>query len=304
MKMNYPEIRLLQNKDIDRQKWDQCISNSPNSRVYAYCWYLDIVCYNWPAIIVGDYEYIMPLPFFRKFGISYLSQPVYAQQLGVFPKPPETILTAMLNFLIGRYNYIRISLNSNNISQHKGFEITERRNYILPLDCTSLEITGRYHKNTNRNIQKSKKSALIIRPIFADEYMKLKHAFPGVEGKNDFLQTLNLIMTTAQERQQGIISGAYSPENELLAATFYLFDDKRAYYLNAVSSDSGKDLRAAYAITDQFIQDHAGRKLVLDFEGSQDPGVARFYEGFGAICENYLHLYRNTLVWPLSVLKK
>ena len=42
-----------------------------------------------------------------------------------------------------------------------------------------------------------------------------------------------------------------------------------------------------FRIVDTFIQDHAGSGLILDFEGSNIPSVARFFSGFGAQAEIY-----------------
>jgi hypothetical protein len=77
------------NKTIDRKKWDDCIANSHNSLLYAYAWYLDIVAENWDAIVLGDYDAVMPLPYNRKlFGLKQVYQPFFAQQLGVFSVIP------------------------------------------------------------------------------------------------------------------------------------------------------------------------------------------------------------------------
>jgi hypothetical protein len=302
--MSNPEISLLKNTDLDREKWDQCIQSSGNSNVYARCWFLDIVCPEWKGLIWGDYKYVMPLPFNQKFGISYLSQPVYAQQFGIFPKPENAIQDTMLHWITDHYKYIRLSLNAANHSDHSGFLTEERKNFTLSLNVRYPEIAAQYPQNTRRNIRKAKQAVFLLKEIGADEYLSLKRSFPGVEVNQKFQDTLNQIITTAMWLRKGVIYGAYSSENELCAAAFFLFDSNRVYYLNAVSSDTGKEKSAMYAIVDQFIQDYAEQKIILDFEGSLNPGIARFYEGFGAECEIYQHIYRNTLPWPLRILKK
>ena len=58
-------IKYIKHKDVDKTKWDQCIARSSNGFIFAYAWYLEIVCENWDALIEGDYETVFPLPWKR-----------------------------------------------------------------------------------------------------------------------------------------------------------------------------------------------------------------------------------------------
>jgi hypothetical protein len=44
-----------------------------------------------------------------------------------------------------------------------------------------------------------------------------------------------------------------------------------------------------------FIKEHAGQPLILDFEGSADLNVARFYKGFGASETGFSEILINRL---------
>jgi hypothetical protein len=50
-------------------------------------WHLDRTAVVWDALVWGDYEFVMPLPVRKKWGIQYVYQPLFCQQLGIFPKP-------------------------------------------------------------------------------------------------------------------------------------------------------------------------------------------------------------------------
>jgi hypothetical protein len=52
-----------------------------------------------------------------------------------------------------------------------------------------------------------------------------------------------------------------------------------------------------FLLIDSFIREHAGQALTLDFEGSNDPNVARFYKSFGAAECNYYKITINRLPW-------
>ena len=77
-------IKLYANNEINKRKWDSCVADSQNGLIYAYAWYLDIVSPNWSALIKEDYKAIFPLPIKKKLGISYISQPLFTQKLGLF----------------------------------------------------------------------------------------------------------------------------------------------------------------------------------------------------------------------------
>jgi hypothetical protein len=57
----------------------------------------------------------------------------------------------------------------------------------------------------------------------------------------------------------------------------------------------GKAIGASHALIDAFIKDHAGKKMLLDFEGSDIPNLAFFYSSFGAVEEEYAALKMNRL---------
>ena len=83
---SYFPIRDVLHKEIDFIKWDNCISNAPNGLIYGYSYYLDHMASQWDALVLNDYEAVMPLTWNRKYGIHYLYQPFLTAQLGVFGK--------------------------------------------------------------------------------------------------------------------------------------------------------------------------------------------------------------------------
>ena len=78
------KVRFLHRDEIDKQKWDEVITRSPAETLYPYSWYLDAAAENWSALVMDDYRFIMPLIWKRKYGIRYIYQPYYTQQLGIF----------------------------------------------------------------------------------------------------------------------------------------------------------------------------------------------------------------------------
>lgn len=298
------KIRLLKNNEIDLQQWDKVVTTAINSRVYAESWYLDVVAPNWMGLVYGDYEYVVPIFESKKFGISYLFQPPYSQQHGVFPPSVPKVTEEILVYLKQSYKYFDLSLNALNFVDKKMVATNQRVNYVLPLKYDYQHLKTKYNSHTRRNLKKGIKKCTVNNFVNIQDYLNLKQKYapPGFNENN--LKVLKLIMLKAVQNNRGKIYGAYSDKNELVAAAFFLYDNKRVTYLNSVSSDIGKDLRAMYTVIDRFIQNHQSGAFVLDFEGSMIDGIARFFSGFGASPENYLQLHHNKLPWPLRVLKK
>ena len=107
-------IHYLQHNQINLTKWDATIAECGN--IYAYSWYLDVVHPGWNALVEDDYQSVMPITGGKKFGVNYLFQPYFVQQLGVFSKQPLTSekLSDFLNAIPKKYRFAEIRLNESN----------------------------------------------------------------------------------------------------------------------------------------------------------------------------------------------
>jgi hypothetical protein len=300
------QIKYIKHADIDSEKWQQCIENAPNSRLYANEWHLDRTAEIWDALIWGDYEYVMPLPVRTKMSISYVYQPLYSQQLGIFPAPGNQIATTFYQTLYKAFRYTDIQINSENpiIKSDNSISFSPRKNYLLPLNHDYNSISSNYSKNTKRNIAKANQNNLnLIAGIRLEDFLEFKKENLSTKlSKADFGKLKNIV-AFGQYKGIGEVYGVYSPDNKLCAAVYFCRWKDRVIYLNAASSNSGKELGAMYFLLDNFIRTNAGRELKIDFEGSMIPGVERFYKGFGAMAETYFQLQINRLPLLLKGLK-
>jgi len=304
--MNKTDILFVRNKDIDYSRWDQCIASSAIPLVYAQSWYLDIVSPNWDALIYGDYEYVMPLTQKKKFGLSFLQQPVYAQQHGIFPQTDIAVQNEFLSTVRDRFRYVAVNLHAGHCGPFaEGFAVHPRKNYILPLTLPYHELKTNYNKHTRRQLKKAEDNKVfVVKGVQSKEYLDLKISARKVKLSDFTMQTLKRLIEHGHRRGNGVIYAAYNQDNMLCAAAFFLFSFHRVTYLNAVSTDEGKKLNAMHKIVDQFIEENSGSLLTLDFEGSVIPGIARFYEGFGSVIEQYYYIKSNRLPVPLRWFKK
>ena len=118
-------IQYIENKNINFKKWDACIASSFNRLIYGFSWYLDVVCDDWDALVLNDYEGVFPLPKRKKWGIDYIYQPFFCQQLGVFSKKKIEI-DLFLNYIPKKFKYLEL-----NVGLSKKFAFHENENYEL-----------------------------------------------------------------------------------------------------------------------------------------------------------------------------
>jgi len=277
------QIQHLQHKHIDFRKWDDTILSSANHLGYAYSWYLDIVSPGWEALVTDDYEFIMPLPVKRKYKIPYLVQPVLTQQLGIFSK--NEISDEVIQLFIKNIPYYSYELNMN--ERNFNAEVTKLPNYVLKLNDPYENIQHKYSKNTVRNIEKAQKNNVrIVDKIEIEEFISL---FSQVNPNAIAVikSTYRAILTTGTKNKMITISGAYNTKDELIAGICHFFTGKRIVCLLPVSNAEAKKTSAMFLLIDSLIRTFAETDRIVDFEGSQIEGIARFYRGFGATDQPY-----------------
>lgn len=301
------QIRYLTNRKIDKAKWDNCISQADNGLIYAYSFYLDNMAKQWDALVLNDYEAVMPLTWNSKYGIHYLYQPFLAAQLGVFGNhSTEEQLRNFIQEIPTSFRLIEISLNSKNIFGAPSGFLTPRSNYVLDLNKPYPSLFNNYRENIRRNIKKAEQLGCTIQKDFeAEEVIMLAVQQMKVQN-NESTDNINRFRKLYHLLRQKKMTATYGIKlnNELLASCVFFFSHNRAYYILVGNHPNGKATGASHFLIDAFIRDNAGKKMLLDFEGSDIVSLAFFYSSFGAALEVYPALKINRLPFYLKWLKK
>ncbi len=303
-------IRYLTYSEVDKAKWDDCIRLSFNGNIYAYSWYLDIFAEGWAALIENDYTAVMPLTARKKWGFNYLFQPFFIQQLGVFStdKLSPDKVNQFIQHIPNKYRYIEINLNTFNTCNLADFEITNFLTHELDLISTHEAIFRNYSENTKRNVRKAVDAGLRVDYNVSPE--KIIELFRNNRGRgissyseNDYVNLLRLIKMCMQFKV-GLSIGVLDEKNELCAGAFFVEQNNKVIFLFSGSNEKAKSTGAMAFLIDDFIKNNAQRNLTLDFEGSNDKNLARFYKSFGSKECVYLHVRKNNLPKLIRWLKK
>lgn len=279
-------IQYLTHNQINLNKWDSTIAECGN--IYAYSWYLDIVHPGWEALVEDDYQSVMPLTGGKKFGVNYLYQPYFVQQLGVFSKQSMTKekMAAFLEAIPKKFRFAEIRLNESNTFDNQVQGIEYHRNVLLDLNQDYEAIRANYHTNTKRNLAKAENNNLQLLynvipyhvvALFRDNRGALLDKWGDAE--YDILTGLG---KTAQNRKAAFVLGVNEiGDGEILCAALFMKANNRITFLFSGLNEKGKEKQAMTYLLDQVIQKYANQPITFDFEGSDDENLARYYLGFG-----------------------
>jgi hypothetical protein len=292
-------IRYIKRKEIDAQKWDACIEKSLNALVYGYSWYLDCVAENWDALVEDDYSSVFPLPWKQKYGIKYIYQPFFCQQLGVFSRRAinQDLLNQFIKAVPLKFCLIDLNINGANIFETK--PLKAKKNYLLKLNESYDALFENYEQNNKKNIVKARKNGLSLTKKITNEDL-ITH-FKGAYGKfyrqireSDYDRLMRLI-AVGQSLKKVRLTGVIDKDGNLCASALFIHANKRYHYLFGAPTEKGRESRAIYFLLDEFIKEKSNSDQILDFEGSEIPNVEYFYKNFGAAPEYYFNLRVNRL---------
>lgn len=262
------DIRYLRHSEINRLKWDKCINQSFNGIVYAYSWYLDIVSYNWDALVFDDYKAVMPLTSTYSYGFSKIIQPNYTPQLGVFTinRLDVDIVNSFLSAIPKKFKIVNVNLNSFNKVSHKKFTIKNGIIYELDLIVPYEKLYKKFTKEAKQNINNAESNKVnITRHVNLRDLLQLKKDNSAKSLSFEQLNKLRRIIPFCIKNNVGETYGAYNDKNELIAGAFFIKSHQKVTSLLLACSKEGKDLCADYAIFNYFIRENAEKNFTFNF---------------------------------------
>ena len=214
-------IKYIHREHLDEEKYNQCIDTSIQSKIYAFSWYLDIVCEQWGVLVLHDYDAVMPVPWRKKYGIKYVYPPFWVLQLGVYTK--EAIdENKFLTHLFYKFKFVELRMNThNNFELYPEF-LQLKQCQKLVLNTTYSSILSKYRKDRKKDLQKATTANLTEK--WNDCPSNLVQLFKNNIGKrtpnikeSDYAN-LEKLIAICLEKKVGEILTVYDKENKLVAS--------------------------------------------------------------------------------------
>ncbi|MCG8388444.1 MAG: hypothetical protein MJA30_23035 [Cytophagales bacterium] len=289
-------LRYCTHKEIELEKWNDCLDSSPNSNVYATPWYLDIIHPGWSALVCekeGSYQWIMPLLFRKKGPFFIHPKPILAQRLGIFTADGAGVnLNEIYPWVRNKFSVFHYPLDHTEEVVQQNFTALHASNFVLPLASSYQQIHAGYRRDRKARLHQALQRNLRIKESQQEkELVQLfqKYVAPHITGGVTPLtySRMTQLIQYSISNKTGFILHVEDQDHHLLSAAFFIKHKHKLIYVFSATNPAGKAAQANTFLLDHAIREHAGKELVLDFKGSDEPGIADFYRGFGGIQEPF-----------------
>lgn len=300
-------IRLVKRENLDVEKYNTCIANSLQSRIYAYSWYLDIVAENWDVLILNDFEAVMPLPWKSKLGFKYVYTPFWLLELGVFSENKLDDITSFTNALKEHFKYVNLRLNTSNYKESSINNFSNKQMQKLLLNDDFSTIQNNYRKDRRKDLQKAQKYSL--KENWVTNYEPLIRLFKSNVGKrtpyikdSDY-KTLEKLIQYCLNHNKGEIQNVYDIDNNLVASAFFIKNIETATILVSSTDFKNRNNGANTFLIDRAIYKYCSDFKYFHFGGSSIKSIAKYFKSFGAETYCYNQLEINNLPWFVKLFK-
>ncbi|MDR1758103.1 MAG: GNAT family N-acetyltransferase [Bacteroidales bacterium] len=294
------DIYFVRHEDIDKEAWDRRIHESTCPTLFAEHDMLSHVSPRWNAIVMGNYDAVMPLCAREKWGINYIYPPFFWVPLGIFaafPVSPD-LLTRFLQKIPAKYKIVDLTFHEEN-PVPGSFPATIHTScyYRLNLNLPYIEMMQHFSKNTRRDIKEAQKTGLQIDTnIPVQEVIAFFRASKGnqrvVRYREPDYQQLERLSEVMLKRDVLDVIGVCDEKGRRLAGAFFVRDRNRFLFWFSGREPKFLKQKTMFFLIDYYIRQHENSSAYLDFNGSNDANVARFYKSFGATSYQY-----TTLQW-------
>ena len=291
-------INYIKRSEIDDDKYNLCIDKSFQSKIFAFSWYLDIVVDEWDALVIRDYEAVMPIPWRKKYGIKYVYPPFWILELGIFSLTKNEIVDDFLKQLFSKYKFVELRMNSFNKILNRKY-IQKNQFQTISLGNEYKNLFKNYRKDRKKDLNKAKRFNLIEK--WNDNPENLIHLFRKNVGKRTHnilekdYQKLYAIIDSCVNKSFGEVLSIYDESEKLVASGFFLKHNKEITILISSTDFENRNNGANTFLIERAICKYQKKYNCFNFGGSSMKSIANYFLSFGAENQQYDSIKRRLL---------
>ena len=180
-----------------------------------------------------------------------------------------------------------------------------RTNIELKIENSNVIEAG-YSNSLKKNINKASKQNLTHELITnVDKFIRYFESFtlPKVASNSYNAYEFKSILNKIKEENRAHLHILKS-ENGIVAYAFISSFNNRYTLLLSGVSDDGKPMKAMDLLLHKVLHHHVGKDHIFDFEGSDIPGVKKFFLKYGGEEKKYPEFKVNNFPFPFNYILK
>jgi lipid II:glycine glycyltransferase (peptidoglycan interpeptide bridge formation enzyme) len=268
-------LQFIEYKHIDLEKWNKLISLS-DGQVFSNPAYFEPLAEHWGAVILGDYQAALIVPFKKKLIWSWVYTPKFYRAsywIGQWTEQHQKDALDLLQktFPFGELNLEKTSILNNDLYHQ----------IIHPQRFDESQ----YNTLTKRMIKKAEASGVHFTNDYQEEHFlsflqkELGPKIDDFQGDSihvfrDLLRSLN---TAGIFHFEGAVMGG-----QLVGGLITVEIDGCHLYLKGTANLEAKKSGVYFMLMHRAIQRAVKQNCIFDFGGSRIDGVAQFNRNFGA----------------------
>lgn len=281
--------------------------------LYTAPWWLDATCgqEGWNAIIRWDRDGLplaaLPYQHTRIRGLSAVVTPPFTQWISLLGGGEAHVqLSLALLAALPKSSILDLSLRPDTTLRipESVYPITLKYSFVIAPAVNPEDYRKGYNEGLRRNIRQAEKQYIVEDSKDIAVFLSLcRQSYDQQKMKPP--PWLDIVVPRVHaalaSHQCGMLTLATS-NGKTIAGVLTAWDHSTSYYLTGGRTSDEQGASAHALLLDHAIRASHDRGTVFDFEGSMHPGIANFFQSFGAVPAAYWHIrkYRGVgKLWSL-----
>ena len=269
--------------------------------LYSNPWWLDATCgeKGWDAVVSYDEQgkpcAALPYHHSRIRGLTAVTTPPFTQWVslitsGIHTLPLSQALLAQLP--VTSILDLSVKPDSELHFQDGSFPVALKYSFVIPLHTGIGDHRSGYNEGLRRNIRQAEKNYVIESSDDISGFLSLcrqSYQQQKMQPPPWLDSVISAVFKGLKHHQRGMLTIALS-QGKTIAGVLTAWDHSTSYYLAGGRTADEQGASAHALLLDSAISASRERGTIFDFEGSMHPGIANFFQSFGAVPTSYWHI--------------
>jgi hypothetical protein len=269
-------MHFLQREDIDCEKWNRLVDQTPNAQIYNKSFFLDILAENWCIYTDDNYSKGLVIPYSTKLNVKLAYTPNFIRSFDVLGDDSAGLLSDFIQKDVFKFKSGNLIFNVQNnpyLSSNKKYQ------EILYMDDFEMNTLSKRMLKKFNSFDYVMEESVSLDQILT--FLKTE-LFPRINNLKN--KDFNLFSELLKElKKQGVLKTncVLDKDHELIAVAVFMEYKNKVTYVKGVATNDSMKNGAMYAVLYNQIVKSRELHFDFDFGGSNLDSIAQFYKNLG-----------------------